>query len=325
LRCFYGEALHTGEDLRVELRNLMASGRIVLSVLVLVIGLFMAAPFSVAETGGAAGQHSLAPLKGGLESSQSSVSARELDDSIRRVMSKVEYAWRMSREKPVEVVEDDEPTFFDRIFDRIFDTLESWGKTVRRWWKKVGDWLDNLMPRRTTPERRTSSDTYWIPKIRGLMYLLLAAIACMVAIVLWRAWKRRRKQDIEIAVEEVAPTPDITDEHVDAGKLPEDGWLALAKELMEKGQLRLSLRAIYLASLACLAENELLTIAKFKSDREYERELKRRAHAIPHLVTAFTENVGLFERAWYGMHEVTRSVIQHFAANYKKIKAHAER
>lgn len=303
LRCFYGEALQTGEDLRVELRNLMMSGKVLLSVLVMVTGLFVATPLWAAET-----------------------TAEELDDSIRRVMRKVEYAWRMPREKLAgeEVVEEEEPTLLTRIFEKITDTLEGWGKTIRRWLSKIEDWLEKLAPRRSPSRREIVSDTGWIPRVQVLIFILLAAITCVLAVLLWRIWRRRRKQDIEIAVAEMAPRPDITDENMHAGELPEDGWLALAKELMEKGQLRLALRAIYLASLACLAENELLTIAKFKSDRDYERELKRREHAIPDLVTAFTENVGLFERVWYGMHAVTRNIITHFTANYKKIKAYAE-
>jgi len=300
LRCFYGEALHTGEDLRVELRNLMMSGKVVLSVLVMVIGIFVAIPLSAEET-----------------------TAKKLDDSIGRVMNKVEYTWRMPREKPAEedAVEKEYPAFLTRIFDM----LERWGKTIRHWISEAGDWIEKFMPRQSPTSPETGSDTGWIPRVQVLIFILLAVITCILAVLLWRVWRRRRKQDIEIAVEAVAPTPDITDENVDAGELPEDGWLALAKELMEKGQLRLSLRALYLASLAHLAQHEFLTIAKFKSDRDYERELSRRAHAIPHLLSAFTENVGLFESAWYGMHEVTQGAIKHFAANYKKIKAHAER
>jgi hypothetical protein len=289
-------------------------------VLVILLCVLIVPSLCMADSPETEEPHALSP-----EASETNVSVQELDASIRDVMSKAEYAWRMPREKPVEIVEEEESTFLTRIFERISDTLESWGKTIDRWLSKIEDWLEKLAPHRSPPRREIGSDTGWIPRVQVLIFILLAAITCILAVLLWRVWRRRRKQDIEIAVEEVVPTPDITDEHVDAGELPEDGWLAMAKDLMEKGQLRLALRAIYLASLACLAENELLMIAKFKSDRDYERELKRREHAIPDLVTAFTENVGLFERAWYGMHEVTRNIIAHFSANYKKIKACAER
>jgi len=39
LRCFYGEAVQTGEDLKVELRSLVASGKMMVSVGLILISL----------------------------------------------------------------------------------------------------------------------------------------------------------------------------------------------------------------------------------------------------------------------------------------------
>jgi hypothetical protein len=111
---------------------------------------------------------------------------------------------------------------------------------------------------------------------------------------------------------------------VDATALPEEGWLNLAGELMEKGELRLALRSLYLATLACLARQELITIAKYKSDREYELELRRRSHTQPHLAEVFKENRALFECAWYGLHEVTPGIMERFSRNQERIRGHAQ-
>ena len=118
------------------------------------------------------------------------------------------------------------------------------------------------------------------------------------------------------------PTPNIADENVGADQLPEDGWLKMARELLDRGELRLALRAFYLASLAHLASRNLITIAKFKSNRDYEKELGRRAHALPDVMQTFTQNVTIFDRIWYGLHEVNAEMLQHFASNVEKIKAH---
>ena len=104
-------------------------------------------------------------------------------------------------------------------------------------------------------------------------------------------------------------------------QLPEDGWTRMARELLEKGELRLALRAFYLASLAHLAGRNLITLAKFKSNRDYERELQRRAHAFAALLAVFGENVALFDRVWYGLHDVNAELVQHFAANVDQLKA----
>ena len=143
----------------------------------------------------------------------------------------------------------------------------------------------------------------------------------------WPCWPslrgahgRHRRPRTVTADVAVKPAPDITREDLDATALPEDGWLNLARELMEKGELRLALRALYLATLACLARQELITIAKYKSDREYELELRRRSHTRPQLAGVFAENRALFESAWYGLHEVTPGIMERFPRNQERIK-----
>ena len=59
------------------------------------------------------------------------------------------------------------------------------------------------------------------------------------------------------------------------------------------------MRAFYFASLAQLAARGLITVAKFKSNRDYERELQRRGHSLPELLASFGDNVSVFDRTWY--------------------------
>ena len=80
------------------------------------------------------------------------------------------------------------------------------------------------------------------------------------------------------------------------------------------------MRAFYLASLAHLAERNLISIARFKSNHDYERELRRRAHSFPDLLATFGDNLTLFERIWYGLHDVNGETVNHFAANVERIK-----
>jgi len=75
------------------------------------------------------------------------------------------------------------------------------------------------------------------------------------------------------------------------------------------------------SGLAHLATRNLISIARFKSNREYERELRRRAHAIPNLPTLFGDTISNFERVWYGTHEATLDLAQQFAGSVDKLKA----
>jgi hypothetical protein len=103
----------------------------------------------------------------------------------------------------------------------------------------------------------------------------------------------------------LAGTPALRAETVSADQLPEDGWLSLAAEMAAKAEWRLALRAVYLASLAHLAQRELVRLAPSKSNYEYQMELRRRARALPAIQSAFSETVNDFDRVWYGNHAAT--------------------
>ena len=95
--------------------------------------------------------------------------------------------------------------------------------------------------------------------------------------------------------------------------------MKLARELMERGELRLAMRAFYLASLARLAQQNLISLAKFKSNHDYQRELGRRGHSLPELLGLFAENVTVFDRTWYGRHEINATLLDQFAINVEHI------
>jgi hypothetical protein len=69
----------------------------------------------------------------------------------------------------------------------------------------------------------------------------------------------------------------------------------------------------------------MITIESYKSNREYEHELKRRAHQNKELVLIFSNNLNVFERAWYGRHAIARAEFDRFARHQKRILAFAEK
>src|SRR5262249_3600443 len=121
-----------------------------------------------------------------------------------------------------------------------------------------------------------------------LLYLLLAIVIAGFAVIFIRT-RRQTLRAAPVLAREIERQPDITDESVGPDQMPEDGWTRLARELYEKGEFRLAMRAFYLASLAHLADRNLIRLARFKSNRDYESDLRRRAHAVPDLLSAFQE------------------------------------
>ncbi len=301
LRCFYGESLQTGQDLKAELTRYLSGGRLAMAALLL---LLWAGPTAIGAERTEGDHGTPAPA----------IAPPALDRTIEDVISQREYAWRLPRER---ARPESERGFLAAVSEMIRDAAESAGKTFRRWFRKVGDWIEKFF----RPKGSGLGGGSWISTVHGLIFVLLAVLLCLIVFLLFRLWKRFRSEEPDVAAEAVQPAPDLANENVGADQLPESGWLKLARELLERGELRLALRAFYLASLAHLAGRNLVTLAKFKSNRDYERELRRRSHALPELAQLFGQNVAVFDRIWYGLHEVNPEVVDRFARNVQSINA----
>jgi hypothetical protein len=325
LRCFYGESLQSGEDLKADLR-LYATSLQRLAVCLLLSVMFVlnlqaantnsaslssSSSIQVSENDGQ--EEAGNGLRG--QASSTGISPVDLDRAINQTLQERKYSWRMPREKAVD--EDAEKGIIGRFFEQALTMLRKWVRATLIW---LDDFFNKLFRRGRSG--RGDSGYGWIWSLDVLLYSLLAVVICATAIFLMRHWRRKR-QPVAIATQAIQPAPDLTDENVSAEQLPEDGWTALARELLARGEFRLALRAFYLASLAHLAEKNLVSLAKFKSNRDYERELRRRGHSFPDLLSVFGENVAVFDRSWYGMHKVTGDLVNEFAANVERIKTAA--
>jgi len=251
------------------------------------------------------------------------VSPEQLSQSIDQVLQKREFAWRMPREEPVET--EAPKSWLARALlafvEMTRDAVKAAARGLLQALRWVGRMLLKLWPGALSNQpglSRWSSGLLYSLQI--VLLLLISFLAGVLAVLILRACRRRRRPDVLLA-EPVALRPDLTDENVAADQLPEDGWLNMAREMMEQGNLLLALRAFYLASLAHLAAREMISIAIFKSNREYETELRRRARSLPEVQNAFSQNVAAFDRAWYGLHEVTRDALQEFQSNLARIRA----
>jgi len=237
-------------------------------------------------------------------------------------MNRREFAWRMPREK-LQKDEHNKSGPLGRLMDWIVNTLKDLAETIGEWIEKVGKWLEKLLP--DLDRDRESSDSGWMDSVRLLLFVLFAALVCVLGVVFIRAWLRKRESLAAVAVIPVPASPDLTDEKVSALDLPVNRWLAVADDLMKKGSLRLALRALYLATLAHLSEHGFITIAKYKSNRDYEHELAGRAHEYKDLSHLFSINVMAFDMSWYGNHKVSPKKLKMFAQNQERIMSFVNR
>jgi hypothetical protein len=298
LRCFHGRSLRSGRDLAVELRRLVATASLVL--------LLCMPSFN------AMAAESATPVR------VETVEPAQLSEKIDEVLARREFAWRLPRgEAPEEAKHSFLADFFEGVGKTIRDWLRPVGKLIGKILKKLDEWLGNRWNRE---HGSGFSLADYAGPLRAVLVVATALLAGILAFLIWKRWKQGRRATAIVA-EALPAAPDLTADDVNAAQLPEDGWLRLAREMMERGELRLALRALFLAALAHLGSRELIAIARHKSNRDYERELHRRARTRDELLAAFAENRALFEGAWYGLHEVTREVIDRFSANVERIRA----
>jgi hypothetical protein len=299
LRCFYGESIHTGGDIRVELNRLAGRAAAMTMLFLVSLGL-LTAGFSLAHP-----PSSAKPL---------SVSPRELNRALDRELEELRYVWRMPPAARPKTDSGVVGGFFEEATASIADLY----KAVRRWVKKVREWFSQKTPHPAGGEEKLSklSDASMY-----LLYFLLPVLLLAMGIFLWRILKRRREGPAKIAAAPVETEPDLEDEATLADQLPEEKWLALAYDLKRKGRLRLALRAVFLAILAHLAENRLVHIARFKSNLDYKMELGRRAYVEPEMLDTFSRSVAIFDSVWYGMHKATGELFDSIVRNQEILRS----
>jgi hypothetical protein len=294
LRCFRGQAIESGADLVADLAHLRARPAMLAALILL-----SATPAYPSNQPRATSQKE---------------PAAELSQRIHEVLERREYAWRAPREsQPASGRKGWLQGWLEsagRTLGDVFDHAVKLGVRFRRW-------LQSFFKSPSVPG--SSSPVDWIGLSKAVAVLLAAVLAAWLGWLIVRAFLGRKKAAPAQAL--ATPPPiDLTADQLVADQLPEDGWLALAREHAARGELALAQRAAWLAGLAHLGTRELIGIARHKSNRDYERELRRRARDRAGLLGAFDENLGAFERAWYGRHEVTPDGYRHFERNFDRIR-----
>jgi len=290
VRCFLGQATGSGADLKADLRRL---ARTVAALLLLLGGARFSAPARASVQ---------VPV----------VSTAALDRSIDSVLARSEYRWRLPRAAPATSGLD---AGILKFTEKAAEYLRRGWRWVRRGLERLISWLRDLLGSATPADQKPGSAPSGLLRV-GLGLLAVLAAGAAVALFLRSRSRRQRAPTTAVGV----PVVDLNDESLVASQLPEETWLALAEEWTGKQDLRMALRALYLSTLAHLGHAGLLTIHACKSNREYESELRRKSRAAPGIAPLFRENLGSFERSWYGKHEVVNEDIGRFHANLDRIK-----
>jgi hypothetical protein len=282
LRAFYAESVESGTDLKVQWTSVR---RAMASLLVCAC---LAAAVARAET-------------------PAPVTEAGLQHSIDRVLARSEFQWKLAqppRPRPgiVAWFFDKIGAFSDWLADRITD---------------LQDWFRKHHAETPQPGSKSKANTL---RVESFLWLLCGIMVVIAGILIWRAVRKPRRSPAEPVA--LAPPVAIapTDPNLTADQLPEDEWMARARQAAEAGDLRVAVRMLYLGSLAALGRRGLIAIRRGKSNYDYFRELRRRARLENALLTAFEANLAVFEACWYGLGEVNAASYASFESNFERIR-----
>lgn len=168
-------------------------------------------------------------------------------------------------------------------------------------------WLRNLFP--DPPEIEPGRANLISLIVRIIVVLLALALIAYVASILLKRFKFERKTNVTkskepriVLGERLQPEDTATD------------LLAEAEALARRGELRAAIRKGYIALLVELGDRKLISLAQYKTNRDYLRSVSN----LPKLHLRLAGLTDSFERHWYGFAQTTPNDWQDFRASYRE-------
>lgn len=322
-RCYRGGAVRTGDDLRLALERARKPIRPAAGTPARAGAL--AALLSLAPTAAADGperrmDRAPAPMESPASPAAPILEPDRLDALLEREIADPIYGWRMPRRAARNAGSDN--FFLFRWIEKAVDAVIDAARWTSGRVKRFLEWFDSLFGR----EKR-GTENGGLPGLGALpSQLLVAGLLVALTVGLALALLGRRKAgpapDAPPAPA-AAPVPDLEREDVRADALPEEEWMRLMEQLRERGEHRLALRALFLATLSLSSRKGWLTLARHKSNRDYVREVALRARRDPAVAESFRETCRRFDRTWYGLHVVSEEDWKVSLANFARLDGDA--
>ncbi|HEX2271140.1 MAG TPA: DUF4129 domain-containing protein [Pyrinomonadaceae bacterium] len=168
-------------------------------------------------------------------------------------------------------------------------------------------WFRNLFP--DAPEIQPGRANVISSIIQIIVVLLALALITYVLVILLRRFKVQRKSKVTkskepriVLGERLQPEDTATD------------LLAEAEALARRGDLRAAIRKGYIALLVELGDRKLISLAQYKTNRDYLRSVSN----MPQLHLRLAGMTDSFERHWYGFAQATPNDWQDFRASYRE-------
>ena len=166
-------------------------------------------------------------------------------------------------------------------------------------------WLQQFLPK---PVRVQAGRSGWLTYVAQALVIGIAlAVLFYVARILFKKFNRTRKpraarkREARIVLGERLEPEDTAHD-----------LLSEAEALARRGDLRAAIRKAYIALLVELGERKLITLAQYKTNRDYLNSVR----SIAPLHSSMRALTDSFELHWYGFADATENDWQDFRARY---------
>ncbi|MEM9017767.1 MAG: hypothetical protein AAGC68_12190, partial [Verrucomicrobiota bacterium] len=243
--------------------------------------------------------------------------------SVDETMEQKKYQWQLSRR---DLAEGEDAVRQNWMKRRVSGIAEATREAIQAASDAVENFFERLRRESesgpsASPELNRGAFAELKPLLSVALTVIVIGLLGWVLLVVYRKFKGATGPEQD-PVDSVVI--DLQSEDIVASQLPEDEWMRLAREQVDRGDRRLAIRAVFLASLSNLGEKGFLKIARFKSNRDYSGELERKGRQRDELRKAFNGNVRTFERTWYGLHPVEEQHFDEFLARHELISRESE-
>ncbi len=178
---------------------------------------------------------------------------------------------------------------------------------LARLWNQLMKWLAQFIPK---PKPLAPGSAGWLSQVAQVLVVLLAlgvlayVIKTFAPRILKRgpAKKKSRPEPRVVLGETLAPDESAGD------------ILASAEALARRGELRAAIRKAYIALLVELGDRKILSLAQYKTNRDYLRAMRE----VEPLHTNVKHLTDSFERHWYGFASATDADWTNFRDRYRQ-------
>ncbi|MBV8895325.1 MAG: DUF4129 domain-containing protein [Acidobacteriaceae bacterium] len=246
---------------------------------------------------------------------QATVTPDQMQHAIHSVFRDPANVWNLPAVQHKNQKKDAFTAFMDSVantIDRIWDAILTSISNAMEWLRHVFSNADQSAKEKSKPV-----------STRDATVVLACFAALLLGGMVFAALQRRRQPKIQLtaAVNTIANKIDLSNDDADPLDQPVKEWRSLAQQYRASGEFRLALRALYLETLATLAEHKLVSPARGKTNADYARELQRRGKRFgAEFVSVFLANTEIFERSWYGDHPANDQLVDTFDRNVTALR-----